>query len=836
MSAPLRTDRSGSGAARSIPKPLLAISSQLTKSAIFKRAGGMGGAADWERLKPCLLYLLAFGAAVYGSNIIAGSPDSGASSDASLAAGAPWLIAALALWLAGGLSGNAQALRGGWRGLSPADRLLRLAGLLPFVCWLVALLLAITSMRAESAWPSLRAAGLLAAAGAIAWRLIERAAGRARAQADAIVSAPIPLIPRRSRRAAMALLLKRAPLFALASAASAQVWQNSAGNTLPPPYFELWLISAVLWSMAFAPLEWNVFNWATVKVDRVRRFSWRRHGWVALAFLGIMLLGALFRLVELDALPRDMINYDHELEIRAAYDFSQGENRIAVLTFQAQQPLHAYLLSWFAKLPFLSFDFLSLKIATVLVGLVTLPVVFWMGVELMGPRQRQRGHVLGLVAMGLVAVSYWHVSVVRFGLRAHLAALFAALSFVFLARAMRRNRRCDFIKLGLTLGYGLYAYTATMVLPLACLFGVALALACRRFSAREAARYLVNLAVSGIIAFTIYLPMHHVAQEFSDIYTRVTLENLFDYVDGSPIDFDPDVFLTGLMANFHDALLMFHWRGDGQALWSAPRRPALDIYSAGSLALGLAAWLAQLARRPRDPVWLLLPVLALVMLLPTTLAVMRPENNPSNMRAAGAIPAIYCLAALPIVHIAFVIAQTFPKRLGKALALLFCSSLLLLANQRNSALYFDVYAGSFDSAPYGHVGKTIRSLAASGTPLSNVIVISYPRYWHGHNVFVAAGAPELLNETPITRLHTHIENARQRKDEYRLDPARDLVFLHAQQDTATAQALRRWFPGGRSTLIRSYLPAAHAQGSYELFRVPAMGEAGLDALRDLPRG
>ena len=788
----------------------------------------MGGDQSMPRQMHCLLYIVALALAIYGSNIIAGAADSGASSPANLAAGAPWMGIAFLLWILGGLSDSAQSA-------GRFGRPLQLARIVPGLCWLAALLLIIASMWAESALPALGWAAVMALAGWLVGLAAGRLSRRSQAQSERIVAEGLPLIPRLGPRSAIGLLLRRAPLFVLASLSSALVWQNMSGSMLAQPYFELWLVSAALWSLALAPRGWSLFDWAAGKIDMARRFSWRKHGWVVLAFLGIMILGAAFRLAQLDAVPRDMFNHDQETEIRIAYRFTQGEYHIAAFTYQVQQTLHGYFFALLSGLPGFDFDFAGLKLYTAIASLFTLPLVFWAGVELMGRGQRQRGIVLGLIAMGLVAASYWHVVLVRTGLRNHLTTIFAALAFIFLARAIRHNRRSDFIKLGLTIGVGAYAYTAAMVLPLAVGLGIVGALACRRNRVREAIRYAFNLAVCGLIAIMVYLPMYQVALEYPDAYYRVSLENMFDYEAGSPIEFDLDVFLTGLMANFRDALLMFHWKGDHQAYWAAPSRPALDIYSGGCLLLGLAAWFLGWLRRPRDPVWLLLPVMALVMLLPSTLAVMRPENNPSFMRTLGAIPAVYCLAALPLVHIVFCLAKTFPKRLGRVVALLFCVSLLLLANQRNSELYFDIYGGKYDTAPYSHVGKTIRSLAASGTPLSNIVLIRYPHFWHGHNVFIEAGAPEFLNETEISRLQTHLENARHRTDKYRLDPARDLVFLHAPQDEATAQTLLRLFPLGSSILISSEFRADSPRGQYMLFRAPALGDAGLDALRALPR-
>jgi hypothetical protein len=70
-------------------------------------------------------------------------------------------------------------------------------------------------------------------------------------------------------------------------------------------------------------------------------------------------------------------------------------------------------------------SFLSLKLGTVLLGLLTLPYIYLLGVELGGRR-------LGLIALILFGIGYWPNLVSRIGLRFPLYPLFVAPCLFYL--------------------------------------------------------------------------------------------------------------------------------------------------------------------------------------------------------------------------------------------------------------------------------------------------------------------------------------------------------------------------------------------------------------------
>ena len=183
-------------------------------------------------------------------------------------------------------------------------------------------------------------------------------------------------------------------------------------------------------------------------------------------------------MTDLDTIPPEMTS-DHVEKIRDGYRVFNGDYKIFFPNNGGREPVQMYLLAALSNLPGFGFDFFSLKALAVAESLLTLPVLFWMGLELAGGQRKRFNSLLALLLTALVAVSYWHVIISRQALRIPLTPLVTALLLIFLARAMRRNSRSDFVKAGLTLGFGLYMYQAVRMLPVVVVAGVVVALIVR---------------------------------------------------------------------------------------------------------------------------------------------------------------------------------------------------------------------------------------------------------------------------------------------------------------------------------------------------------------------
>lgn len=798
-------------------------------------AGLFARALRRVRLPSSLVLLAAAAMAVHGNSILLLSPNQWQRYD-----GLPWLGGAAVVWLAGELLGNWSVVRGWWRGLDRAGRLLAIARIAPAGMLACAFLLIIESMFADSALPLLLSALGWFAAGVILWLLLWLAGRRLRAGGASGQAVPkgLALADRgqlRGQAAPMSwrrFLLVRGTVLALAVAVTAAVWQQTADNRFHGNALWLWFASAALWSALFAPRGWVPTEWLAGRIDAWRRARWGRHWWAILCFAGIMALALVFRFARLDVLPSEMLNSDHAYEIIIALDIFRGERPVILQNFQFHESMHAYLTALVGGLPGQGFSHYSLKFTTSLESLVTVLIMFWLGMECVGREGRKYRVAMGLLCAGLVAVSYWHVVTTRYAQRTTLTPLFAALTMVYLARAMRCNRRGDYIKLGLVLGFGMYSYSAFRVWPLAVAAGLILPLALRRLSMRQRLDYVMNGLVAALIAFVVYLPQYRYFSE-QPVYAQSQFtQGLFGVNPGEAIEIDPDAFATRLMSSFRDAILMFHWSGDHRSWQNVPFRPALNEFTGAFMALGLAALFARLVKRPRDPALWLLPMIILIAMLPSALVLAHPLANPSNTRVSGAIPAVYMLVALPMLTLASRLASEFRPPWGKLAGAALCISIVLAGAQRNAIAYFNEFAqvNIQPGESYRHIGMSMRGIVGSGGSWGNIFMISGAGLRNdARNVFIEAGEPDLVAVASMDGMINYLRHSSQLVNKYRLDPNEDILFFLSSLDYESVQRLQQWFPDGRAVEISD---PAYMRLNYLIFRVPAPGEAGLRDILD----
>ncbi len=124
----------------------------------------------------------------------------------------------------------------------------------------------------------------------------------------------------------------------------------------------------------------------------------------------------------------------------------------------------------------------ALRLVSAIAGILAVPAVYWCGRVLFGgaphDARRSRGdliqHWAPLIAAAALAVSYWHLSLSRLGLRAVLLPLTSTLAVGFFWKAWTGGRRRDYALAGVFLAAALYSYLAARLLPFVLLAFVAL--------------------------------------------------------------------------------------------------------------------------------------------------------------------------------------------------------------------------------------------------------------------------------------------------------------------------------------------------------------------------
>lgn len=775
-----------------------------------------------------LLYTIAIICALFGANIMRGNPSNALGID-PLQLGASYLWLGFALWLAADVVANFSSIQSRWRQLSQVERLRRVARLAPGLAGIGAIYRLAQSFAAPpeiAVGMALSALGLLLASGML-WLVLEAAFSRIirpqkrQSARQAVMDRP----PARPRFLTPTLLL-RAGMALLAAASSLYIWQHTTGNQIAPSVIILWLLNTVLWCAVFAPLRWNVFERASGFIDMARRFSFRGYGLMLAALALTLAVGVNFRLERLDKMPGEM-HSDLVINALDAYNIHVGaDQRIFLPNNGGREPLHIYLYAIMGGLPGVGFNRYTLNLLAALESIATLPVMFWLGVEVIGRHRRRYAFGFALVATALLAASSWHVVMGRQGLRIPLAPLFTTLSAVYFVRGLRHNRRADFVLAGLTLTLGLYSYKSVRMLPVVYVACVGIALLLKRLSWRTRASYLGNLAVLAFVACMIFVPMFHFWVERPDQFTfRMTTRMFGDTT--TTTEERLELFSEGvptLLRNIRNSLLMFHYTSDSGLVSGAPYEPAMDATTSALLALGVAAWLSRLARR-RDPIDWFVPCLLLAMLFIPTLAIAFPVEVPHYQRSSPAMPAAYLMAALPLALYCRLLLQALPRRIGTGAIALVAGALLLSAYQTNYELYFGRYMDlhSRSTLPHSFAGRVLRGFAESDGAYGNAFIVNVAHWWDHRAVAVEAGVFYWNNSGDTTMLPGMIRAGYENWSNYPLAPERDLLFFYAQHDNEALPLLQTWFPNGRA----SHIETLWDDRDFFIYRVPALGHQGL---------
>ncbi|MPZ14265.1 MAG: hypothetical protein GEU73_07545 [Chloroflexi bacterium] len=599
-------------------------------------------------------------------------------------------------------------------------------------------------------------------------------------------------------------------------------WVAFGGNQFTLVNVALWLSSLALfladcWELPVGSASGFVLAAVgrTRSVLRIRRPDGPgRHDWVrrrpvpcgsptALLIALIVLAGALFRFSELDRIPAEMTS-DHAEKLLDVWDVLHGDRPIFFVRNTGREAFHFYLAAATVAVLQLPVDHLALKVGTSAFGVFALPWMYLLGKELYN---RQ----VGLMAAALMAVSFWHVAIVRVGLRFPFAPAFAAPVLYFLVRAFKYNRRNDWLLCGLFTGLALHTYTPTRVLPLllAGLVGLKLLLdwwtvrkgraepgdgdqpALRETSAMNP-RFWLNAFLGGAAALLVFLPLGRFMVDHPQEFWFRALSRATDAERDLPAN-----WVMTFLDNVKNALLMFNYRGDVVSVNTVPGSPTLDTVSGALFVLGAAYILWRLIRYgDRASIYLLTAVF--VLLLPSTTSIAFPDENPSVVRAGGVIPVVFIIAAWPAVLWAARVRALFahwPRlaRWGAPVAVLPLGLLLLAAGILSYDWYFVRYDAQYREATWNtrEMGSVVRAFVGTGGDLQNVYHVPYPHWADTRNIGIKAGSPTWNNALPLDT-----PAGRERLRELPRDPASKL-FLVSPRDEDALRLLDDTFPDGQ---------------------------------------
>lgn len=479
-------------------------------------------------------------------------------------------------------------------------------------------------------------------------------------------------------------------------------------NLFTIPNVIVWLVAVVAFLRAF----W-VSRKRTPRIPVEGQTFLQRYGWMMLLIAATALV-FFFRFYRTADIPPEPFS-DHAEKILDVYDVSQGQTHIFFPRNTGREGFQMYwtlLISWVFGT---GLSFLSLKLGTAILGFLTLPFIYLLGMEIGGRR-------VGLFAFLMAGIGYWPNVISRVGLRFPLYPLFVAPTLYFLLRGLRTRNRNDFLLSGLFLGIGLHGYSPFRIVPLVVIAAFALFWLHEKSNAtrRDA---LVWLVLVGLTSLFVFMPLLRYWVDNPAMFGFRAMTRL----SGVETPITRPVWQI-FISNTWNAFKMFNF-DDGE-IWvhSVTHRPALDVISAALFVIGAVLVLVRYVRKRR---WLDLFLLVSIpiLLLPSILSLAYPAENPALNRAGGAYIPVFILGAMALDGLVSAIGLDLSrKRAFVSYGLL--GVLLLLSARQNYDLVFNQYYNAFRAGSWNSsdMGKVISQFRAAYGRTDTVWIVPFP-YW-----------------------------------------------------------------------------------------------------------
>lgn len=592
------------------------------------------------------------------------------------------------------------------------------------------------------------------------------------------------------------------------------IWLRSPA----PPFFGtvLWLASLVSFVLAFI----GQTACAAKPGGLEGQEALQRWELVVLGF--VVVVGFLLRFYNLEFLPPSLHGDEAEFGLQA----------IRILNGQVD---NFFTTGWF-DFPMLSFaiyalsmrvfgiSIFGLRMASAIFGTLSL-VPFYFLVRLLFRRQT------ALISTILLAVSHWHVHFSRLGLNNILTPLFEFLAFYFLLKGLRSRRRLDFVWSGLAIGFGLYAYHASRLVPLIIPVFLAYRLITEKGFLRCHYREIAIMIAAATFAFAplgLYFIEH--GRQFMSGGRRVFIFNSrnMDHFSNAYHTRDP---LPVLGIQTWHTLAVFNYWGDTSEQYGF-REPILDFYTSAFFVLGLAYSFSQWRRWKHF-------FLNLWFWSNVVLGGILTVDAPSTPRLAGLVPVLFIFAGLALDKTGEQLSQTFRPRGKRYFASVTALTLLLVAYTNGDA-YLNRYIGK--QKPMSASTELARYIRSLG-PGYRTYLLGAPRLYFDFSTirFIAQGSEgvdvhNVADEVPI-----------------RSEVEKEVVFILLPSHLDALSFIRRYYPNGaleeykdvydhlmfasykvsreemeeRQGLVGRYYQGENWQGKPPVIRSGSMVEAGL---------
>ena len=526
--------------------------------------------------------------------------------------------------------------------------------------------------------------------------------------------------------------------------------------------------------------------------------------------VGVVVL--FFRTTHFSTVPLEMWS-DQAEKLLDVMDVVAGKHSIYFPRNTGREAMQFYLAALTYRVFGTGFSFETLKIGTVLAGILTLPFIYLVAQEFGG-----RG--AGVAATFLAGVGSWPNVISRMGLRYPLNPLFVAPAFYFLLRGLRLRSRNSLLLCGLAIGAGLYGYSPARVIPLAIVFGVALYVLHGQ-SQGQRAKTLIWLLAASVVALIVFVPLLRAALELPELFLARMATRL-----GPAEQPLPGPVLPTLISNLWNALRMFAWDNGGIWIISIPHRPALDWVTAALFNLGVVIVLLRyLRQRSWHDLFLILSIP--ILMLPSILSLAFPVENPSPNRAGGAIIPVFVLAGVALAAIPEWARAVWRQR--STAWMVWCGTIFLslLAAFNNYRLTFIEFGAHHRNVSWNttEVASVVRWFGHVTGTYETVHIVGYPHWIDTRIVAFLGGGPFTDYGIPPEEFPGQLEE----KLKSFLPESRAQLFIYKPEDEVAREQLRALFPTGISWRWRSDVEGR----DFIVYLVPAVADVEEPVLEGL---
>lgn len=431
----------------------------------------------------------------------------------------------------------------------------------------------------------------------------------------------------RTRRVPAERLLALAPaaliVSAIAVALLAQFLITDYPGTVPKPGYGF-LVAAALFSGGYFLLHRRRDAAPGASATAPRALPLRLE--VALV-LAVMVLATFFRFWRFTEFPPGVWYDEAVTSTDALYIMDVDHWTVWRETNFGRSTLFLYML--IASFKAFGYTVFAMRFVPAVAGVAAVLAFYFLARSLLGP-------VPALVASALLAVSRWAVTFSRISWEASLQPLFEILAVYFFIRAVDTRGRASYAfwaLAGAALALGIYTYLAFRFVPFVMAFFLAY-LGITRW--RLLWSHRTGLLVYALSFLIVIAPLANFAYHNQDKFLeRTRAVNVFKEVDERE-SYAP------LRDNVRKVTQMMNVAGDHNGRHNLPFAPMVDEVTGALLVLGMAGALLSWRswRYGTLPIWLV------IMVLPSVFTI--TIENPSAIRAIGAIPPLFLLAGIAV--------------------------------------------------------------------------------------------------------------------------------------------------------------------------------------------